>query len=83
MKAILILMVLCMARCTKPQQVDVYSNGKALWDYCHHKTEVYDNELKYVETVDMDIKCDSVRFFQIICSRTGERELIITKYKRK
>jgi hypothetical protein len=69
--------------CTKPNQVDVYSNGKALWDYCHHKTEVYDNEPKYVETVDMDIKCDSVRFFQIICSRTGKRELIIYKYKRK
>jgi len=83
MKAILILMVLCMVRCTKPHQVDVYSNGKALWDYCHHKTKVYDNELKYVETVDMDIKCDSVRFFQIICSRTGERELIIYKYKKK
>lgn len=76
-------MVLCAARCTKPVQVDVYSNGTALWDYCHYKTELYDNELKYVETIDMDIKCDSVRFFQIICSRTGERELIITKYIRK
>jgi hypothetical protein len=69
--------------CTKPSQVDVYSNGKALWDYCHHKTEIYDNELKYVETVDMDIKCDSIRFFQIMCARTGERELIIYKYKKK
>ena len=66
--------------CTKPHQVNVYSNGKALWDYCHHKTDIYDDELRYVETLDMELKCDSVRFFQIICSRTGERELIITKY---
>ena len=75
--------IILLMSCTKPSYVDVYSNDKAIWNYCHNSTDVYDNELHYKETIEMDLKCDSIRFFQIMCARTGERELIIYKYKKK
>jgi hypothetical protein len=83
MKALILIFGLLMVRCTKPSYVDVYSNDKAIWNYCQNGTDIYDRELYYKETIEMDLKCDSIRFFQIMCSRTGERELIIYKYKKK
>jgi hypothetical protein len=76
-------MVLCAVRCTKPSYVDVYTNDKAIWNYCNYGNSSLDRELHYKETIEMDLKCDSIRFFQIMCARTGERELIIYKYKKK
>lgn len=75
--------IILLTSCSKPSYLDVYSNDKEIWNYCQNGTDVYDNELHYKETIEMDLKCDSVRFFQIMCARTGERELIIYKYKKK